>query len=94
MRQLWRKIFWYREGRQSAPDAPNRGVQLFIARVGVDSRGERARMPGEPLGEVEIPCCPVDVRDGRMSERVERIDRLESRGSLPFPEYKLDPPER
>ena len=54
---------------------------------------EGARVPGEPLCEIEILRGAVDVRDGRVAEAVEGVERLESRQGLPFPEYELDPPQ-
>src|SRR5687768_12934778 len=76
---------------ESAPDPPNRRVELLVRGVGVDRGRERARVPGETLGQVEVFRGAVDVRDGRVAKRVEGVDRLAPRGGLPYPEYELNP---
>src|SRR5439155_22407214 len=81
-------------GRRSGLDPANRGVQLLVAGMGVDRGRQRARMPGETLGEVEVLRGAVDIRDRRMSERMEGVVRLEPRRCLPLPKHELDPPER
>jgi hypothetical protein len=63
-------------------DPPDRRVQLLVARMGVAGGRERARMPSEALGQVEVLCGPVDVRDGRVAQGVEGVERLGS-GSIP-----------
>jgi hypothetical protein len=50
-------------------------------------------MPGEPLGEEEILRSPIDVRDGRVAERVEVVVGLEARIALPADEDHVDAPQ-
>src|SRR6266850_2686432 len=69
-------------------------VELLVRWMGIARRGERARMASEALGEVEVPGRAVDVRDRRVAEGMEGIDRLESRCCLPLPKHELDPSER
>jgi len=48
-------------------------------------------MPREPLGEEEVMRGPVDVGNGGVAERVERVEPVEVSLLLPCPECKLDP---
>jgi hypothetical protein len=66
------------------------GVQLLVAGMRVSNRRDRVRMPSEPLGQEEILRGPVDVRDGRVPQRVEVVDPLESRDLLPVDEGRAE----
>src|SRR5437867_7232430 len=79
---------------QSGPDSANPLVEFLVRGMGVAGGRERAGMPREALGEVEVLRGAVHVRDRGVAKRVEGIDRLESRLGLPFPEHELNPPER
>src|SRR6267378_7906255 len=80
-------------GIRSGLQPPNPLIELLVCRMRVDGRAQGAGVPRESLCKVEVLCGAVDVRDRRVAEAVEGVDRLESRGGLPFPEHELDPPE-
>ena len=54
--------------------------------------GERARMPGEPLGEEEIVGRAVDGAHGRVASHVGRVKPREPGDDLPGAEADLHPP--
>src|SRR5262245_49581864 len=58
--------------------------------MGIDSRGQRAHMPREPLRQEQVPRSSVDVRDRRVPQRVERVEAVEAGLCLPRPEGELD----
>jgi hypothetical protein len=72
------------DGRGLEPIDPR--VELLVARVGVCDRGDRARVPGEALGEEEVLRGPIDVRDRGVAERVEFVVDLKARFAEPVGE--------
>ena len=58
--------------------------------MSVDGRRQWAHVPGEPLRQEQVPRRPVDVRDGRVTQRVEPVNPVEPRPSLPRRPSVLD----
>jgi len=56
----------------------------------VDGGCQRARVPFEPLRQKEVSTRPIDVRDRRVPQRVERVEAVEPCLHLPGPEGELD----
>ena len=51
--------------------------------MGIDDGRQRARVPGEPLRQEEVPRRPINVGDGRMPQRMERVEPVEPGDDLP-----------
>ena len=47
-------------------------------------------MAGETLSQKKVPARPIDVRDGRVPQRMEGIETVESSLDLPGPEGELN----
>ncbi len=47
-------------------------------------------MPGEPLRQEQVPRSTIDVRNRRLSQRVERVQPVEPSLLLPGPPGELD----
>jgi hypothetical protein len=51
--------------------------------VSVRDGSQRARVPGESLGEEEVPRGPINIGDGGMAQRVEGVQPVEPGDDLP-----------
>ena len=60
--------------RGSASQIAHLQEHLFVGNMRVRDRSQRARVPGEPLGEEQVSRCPVHVRDGRVRQDMEPGD--------------------
>ena len=66
-------------------------AKLLIAGVGVDHRCHRTGMPGEALGEEEVPGRSVNIRHSRVTQGMKRIQPTKARSHLPPAYDDLDP---
>ena len=90
------------EARGSAPrgeiipvlarQIPHRLLQIFIRRMRVSRRRCQVAVPGEPLGQQQVPGCPVKVRDGAVAKRMKSEETIESGFFLPILKGVLRPP--
>ena len=65
--------------------------ESLLCRMRVRRRSQGRDVPREPLRQERAPGSSVDVRYGRVPERVEGVKPIESSLHLPFPERELDP---
>jgi len=58
--------------------------------MGINSRGERAHVPCEPLRKEEVPAGTVDCRYGGVAQAMKGVQAVKPGLHLPGPESELD----